>query len=192
MKRSRKVSLSLMAALPMALVACSDSQPQQTPRDAVMQSVAQCEASGWATHAECETAYNKAKAEHDRNAPAFASQDACNAQFSNCAQRMDGGGHSSWAPMMMGFAAGYLLNRNGGVAAPAGCASAPNQPGCGGSGGGRFFTSTPLYQRTSSSEFTSASGESFGARSGTSVPARAATMSRGGFGETGAGHGSGE
>lgn len=173
MKRSSQLRLTLMVAtVPAALVGC-DSGPET---GAVVQSVEQCTAEQQLSLEDCQAAYQKALAEHERLAPRFQSPNECNDQFGNCAQIQDGQ-QSYWIPPMTGFLIGYLAGRAGG----------------GGYSYGYAGRSMPLY-RSRSGDFYDPRGGYVSGRVGgvkgavgrASPPARAVTVSRSGFGSSSA------
>lgn len=192
MKRSRKLTLVLMTAVPVALGGC-----QSEPTGEVVQSVAQCEAGGWMSREQCQAAHDEALAAHATSAPRFESQADCEAEFGQCTPQQEGtqeGARTSYMPPMSGFLIGYLLagsmGRNTAGNLPANQAARP--PGA--SGGAGYAGAAPLYRSRSRGEFFNARGDFVsnhagavsGARGVVLPPGRAVTVSRGGFGARGA------
>ena len=100
MKRSRKLSLSLLGAAPVALTACGDGT-----KDLAYQTLDECIQDGKATAQACSTAYGEALRAHAARSPRFLDPNACEAEYGGC-QRYQEGGSSFWMPMMAGFLAG--------------------------------------------------------------------------------------
>lgn len=167
MKRSRNLRLVLMtAAVPVALAGC-DSEPT----GAVAQSVEQCQATSQLSLAECQTAFDTARAQHADTAPRYPNQADCNAEFGAC-EPVQEQGQTAYIPPMGGFLIGYALGNMG--------------RGYGGA--------APLYRSRQGGDFYNARGGYVGNRSGDVIgnrgalppPARAITVSRSGFGSSAA------
>lgn len=172
MKRSRNLRLTLMAvAVPAGLVACEPGQPTGV----VLNSIADCQTQQ-VDVAQCEAAYNKAVADHQRVAPRFDDPVQCQQDFGQC-QAVQEEGHTSYIPPMGGFLLGYALG--GGFS---------NNNGLRGISG-----ASPLY-RDYRGRYINPSGDMVSRQTGTvtgrrgsiATPARAITVSRSGFGSSSA------
>lgn len=172
MKRSRNLRLTLMAvAVPVGLVACDSGEPTGV----VLNSIADCQAQQ-VDVAQCEAAYNKAVAEHQRVAPRFDDQVQCQQDFGRC-ETVQEEGRTSYIPPMGGFLLGYALG--GGFS---------NNSGYRGVSGG-----APLY-RDYRGRYINPNGDMVSRQPGTvtgkrgniATPARAITVSRSGFGSSSA------
>ena len=180
MKRSRALTLVLMAPAPLLLAGC-DNAPEETLRKGFYTDVAACEKDGNAADV-CQRAFDDATKANEANSPKFKTRDECIAQFGDlCRERVvhDGANQSSlWTPLMAGFLISQLTS--------------PRYP----SG---YYDSAPIYRFRSgqytqygddrSSGFGGASGGSSATRSYHSVdiaPNRAVTVSRSGFGSVAA------
>ncbi|MGH8031451.1 MAG: DUF1190 domain-containing protein [Luteimonas sp.] len=170
MKRSRHLTLTLMAAsVPVMLAGCDDGPPT----GAVLSSVEQCTSTADATAEECRAAYANAAAQHEKLAPRFDDPAQCNEQFGNCSRTRDETGNH-WIPPMTGFLLGYALGGMG--------------------SGARYGGSSPLYRDYRSGDYVKPSGDVAanrtgpvtGARGNTAPPVRAITVSRSGFGSSAA------
>ncbi len=171
MKRSRNLRLTLMAiAVPAGLVACDSGEPTGV----VLNSIADCRAQQ-VDVAQCEAAYNKAVAEHQRLAPRFDDAVQCQQDFGRC-ETVQEGGRTSYVPPMGGFLLGYAL-------------------GGGFSGGGMRGVSggVPLYRdyrggyiNPNGDMVSRQPGTVTGKRGSIATPARAITVSRSGFGSSSA------
>lgn len=175
MKRSRNLRLTLMAVvLPAALTACESGQPTGV----VLNSIADCR-SQQVEVAQCEVAYNKAIADHQRVAPRFGDAVQCQQDFGQC-EAVQEEGRTSYIPPMGGFLLGYALG--GGF----------NNIGMRGVSGG-----VPLY-RDYRGGYINPNGDIVsrqpgivtGKRGSIATPARAITVSRSGFGSRSAARGS--
>lgn len=175
MKRSRNLRLSLMAvAIPAGLAACEPGQPTGV----VLDSIEDCRTQQ-VDVAQCESAYNSARAEHARVAPRFEDPVQCTQDFGNC-ETVEEEGRTSYIPPMGGFLLGYALG--GGF----------NSSGNRGIAGG-----APLY-RDARGGYINSSGNTVSRQPGTvtgrrgsiATPARAITVSRSGFGSSSAARGS--
>ena len=177
MKRSTNLRLTLMAAaIPVALAGCEPAPPTGQ----VLGSVSDCDYQTDVDPQQCRAEYDKAKAEHERVAPRFDSNAACNDQFGNCTPVTNERGQTSWMPPMTGFLLGYM----------AGDLMKPR----GGGGYYRVGGSSPLYRDYRSGDYLKPSGDVASDRPGkvtgkagnTTPPARAITVSRSGFGSSSA------
>lgn len=174
MKRSRNLRLTLMAvALPAALAACESGEPTGV----VLNSIADCR-SQQVEVAQCEAAYNKAVADHQRVAPRFEDPVQCQQDFGQC-ETVQEEGRTSYIPPMGGFLLGYVLG--GGL----------NNGMRGVSGG------VPLYRdyrggylNPNGDMVSRQPGNVTGKRGSIATPARAITVSRAGFGSSSAARGS--
>jgi len=181
MKRSRALTLVLMAPAPLLLAGCDDA-PEETLRKGFYTDVAACVKDGNAADV-CQRALDNATKANEANSPKFKTKDECIAQFGDlCRERVvhDGTNESSmWTPLMAGFLISQLMS--------------PRYP----SG---YYDSSPIY-RFRSGQYTQygddrfsgfgggVSGSSSTARSYHSVditPNRAVTVSRSGFGSVAA------
>jgi uncharacterized protein YgiB involved in biofilm formation len=177
MKRSANLRLTLMAAaIPVVIAGCEPAPPTGQ----VLASVSECDYQTDVDPQQCRAEYEKARAEHERVAPRFDSNSACNDQFGQCTAVTTERGQTNWIPPMTGFLLGYvagdLMNRGG--------------------GGGyyRVGGSSPLYRDYRSGDYLKPSGDIASDRTGkvtgkagnTSPPARAITVSRSGFGSSSA------
>jgi len=110
MKRSQALKLTLMAGSAMALGACSDKRQEAQTYN----SLDACETAGLYSATECQTAYNKAVATHQKSAPRYNSEQLCQQDFkARCEERSDGG-RSFWSPFMTGFLVSQLLDQGRG------------------------------------------------------------------------------
>jgi len=176
MKRSRNIRLTLMAvALPAALAACESGEPTGV----VLNSIADCRAQQVEV-AQCEAAYNKAVADHQRVAPRFDNAVQCQQDFGQC-EAVQEEGRTSYIPPMGGFLLGYALgggfNSNSGMRGVAG--------------------GVPLYRdyrggyiNPNGDNVSRQPGTVTGKRGSIATPARAITVSRSGFGSSSAARGS--
>lgn len=177
MKRSTNLRLSIMAlAIPAALAGC-DAGP---PSGAVIASLDDCKANTDVPIAQCEAAYQKALAEHERVAPRFESAEECNAQFGNCNANSNG----AYVPPMTGFLLGYVMaggfNRNGGMRDRSIAAVSPLY---------RDYQSGG-YLKPNGDMASNRPGQVSGSRGNATPPARAITVSRSGFGSSASARGS--
>ena len=176
MKRSRNLRLTLMAVvLPAALTACESGQPTGV----VLNSIADCRTQQVEV-AQCEAAYNKAVADHQRVAPRFDNAVQCQRDFGQC-ETVQEEGRTSYIPPMGGFLLGYALG--GGF---------NNNSGMRGVSGG-----VPLYRDYRGGYFNPNGGMVSrqpgivtGNRGNLATPTRAITVSRSGFGSSSAARGS--
>lgn len=175
MKRSSNLRLTLMAvALPAALAACDAGEPTGV----VLNSIADCRAQQVEV-VQCEAAYNKAIADHQRVAPRFDDAVQCQQDFGQC-EAVQEQGRTSYIPPMGGFLLGYALG--GGF----------NNSGMRGVSGG-----VPLYRdyrggyiNPNGDMVSRQPGNVTGKRGSIATPARAITVSRAGFGSSSAARGS--
>ncbi|WP_347260940.1 DUF1190 domain-containing protein [Rudaea sp.] len=181
MKRSRALTLVLMAPAPLLLAGC-DSAPEETLRKGFYTDVAACEKDGNAADV-CQRALDNATKANEANAPKFKTKEECIAEFGDlCRERVvhDGASQSSmWTPLMTGFLISQLMS--------------PRYPA-------GYYDVAPIY-RFRNGQYTqygdergsglggAASGGGSTARSYRSVdiaPNRAVTVSRSGFGSVAA------
>lgn len=171
MKRSSNLRLTLMAvAVPAGLAACGSGEPTGV----VLDSIEDCRAQQ-VDVAQCEAAYNNARAEHARVAPRFDDRVQCSEDFGQC-EAVQENGHTSFIPPMGGFLLGYALG--GGF----------SNNGYRGVAGGM-----PLYRdyrgryiNPNGDMVSRGPGTVTGKRGAIAPPARAITVSRSGFGSSSA------
>lgn len=172
MKRSRALTLVLMAPVPVLLAGCDDTSQDMTKKG-FYTDIAACEKDGNA-HDVCQRAMDSANQAHAANAPKFKTKEECIAEFGDlCREREHESGF--WSPLMTGFLLSQLFSpgrpvsyidsypiyhlRNGGYT---------QYDPSGGTFGGGGYTSY---------------GSSAGSYHSVSVtPNRAVTVSRSGFG----------
>lgn len=187
MKRSSKTALLLMGSAPLLLVACS-RQPEVQTSEGLFTSVEACTAETMQPSM-CRQAFEAAQAQADVVAPRYASLADCEAEFGEgqCATRQQAGG-SFVGPLMAGFVLSQMMNARGGAMAPApGAGSAAAAATAGNA------RATPAFLSNQSGWLRPQAGPG-GATSlaRTSLqPDRAPTVSRGGFGRSGAGRSAG-
>lgn len=173
MKRSRSVALLAMGASALVLSACGDSESPA----GVYTSVDQCIADKQFSESDCRKAFDIATDEHKKVAPKYASKADCEADFGvgKCEEGpRTQGGTFSFMPLL----AGYMLGRA--------------------MGGAPAFTPQPLYRTPGDSTFRTGDNRTVTNRTGLqSVPVsttrstmKTTTISRGGFGRSGAIYGS--
>jgi len=183
MRKSRYVTVLLAGA---ALAACDESPNPLEGK--VFGDVAACTQE--ADPAACEQGFTAAKQEHSQQAPKFATKEECEAAgYSPCegatVQTADGSSHSMFMPMMMGFMMGRMLGGGGMMgqgrpgAAPGPGPATTSRPVYG-DRNGYLYTGNTAVGRVAPGT-TSLSGQTVGAR----------TVSRGGFGASGARYSSG-
>lgn len=190
MKRSAKISLSLMALPASALlIGCGDDTDALVFKD-----LQECKNSGLIDSNSCQNAYALAVNEHQRTAPRFSSMSDCEEDFGrgscqDLAQASPGESSGSWfIPAMAGFMASQIINNSmqgNGFYMPM---------------GGHMFRyhSQPLYRPIGSSSWTTASAERVGSGTGrvkvsekaTWSPEKSTTFKRGGFGSKASARGS--
>jgi len=179
MKRSRALTLVLMAPAPLMLAGC-DNAPDETLRKGFYTDVAACEKDGNAADV-CQRAFDNANKANEANSPKYKTKDECIAEFGDlCRERVvhDGGSESSvWTPLMAGFLISQLMS--------------PRYP----SG---YYESAPIYRFRSGQYTQYGDGGGFGggvSGGGSSThsyhsvnitPNRAVTVSRSGFGSVAA------
>lgn len=154
-------------------------------------SVQQCVSEKMASPQQCQAAYDNAVQQNDRVAPRFEDGNACDRQFGNCKQVVEDG-KVSWIPPMTGFLIGYAANQlinNRRVD----CNQNPEHKDCAGSGRS-YGHSMPIYRDYTTSNYYTPNNRNVGKSTGfvhgaagsELAPIRAATISRGGFGTSGA------
>ena len=186
MKRSRKTALVLMGSAPLLLVACA-KQPEVQTSEGLFTSVEAC-ATETMNPSMCRQAFEHAQSQADAVAPKYASVAECEAEFGEgqCATRQQQAGGSFVGPMMAGFVLSQMMNTRAGAAAPAaGARPAAAAPGA--------TRAAPAFLSNQSGWLRPQAGPG-GATSlaRTSLqPDRAPTVSRGGFGRSGAGRSAG-
>lgn len=189
MKRSRKTALLLMGSAPLLLVACAQ-QPGVETSEGLFTSVEAC-ASETMNPGMCREAFEAAQAQADEVAPRYASREECEAEFGEgqCATRQHAGG-SFVGPLMAGFVLSQMMGPRGGAMAPAPAPAAGARPAAAAAGGAR---ATPAFLSNQSGWLRPQAGPGGAtALARTSLqPNRAPTVSRGGFGRSGAGRSAG-
>lgn len=175
MKRSSNLRLTLMAvAVPAGLVACGASEPTGV----VLDSIADCRTQQVEV-AQCEAAYNAARADHARVAPRFEDAVQCDQDFGRC-ETIQEDGRTSYIPPMGGFLLGYALG--GGF-------SNTGQRGVAG-GMPLYRDARGRYLNPVGDAVSRQPGAVTGKRGNIATPARAITVSRSGFGSSAAARGS--
>jgi uncharacterized protein YgiB involved in biofilm formation len=128
MKRSRLLKLTLLSAAPLALAAC------RTDDDLVYSNVQDCTKDGRVNAVRCQQSYERARAEHLRNAERYAALAPCEDAYGPgaCERTGDslfmarmtgfvveppqrqryGSGSSGWWQMALAYGAGALLGRS--------------------------------------------------------------------------------
>lgn len=171
MKRSRALTLVLMAPVPVLLVSC-DSTPEDLTRKGFYTDIAACEKDGNA-HDVCQRAFDGANQVNSSKAPRFKSKEECLAEFGDvCRERSNESGF--WSPLMTGFLLSQLLS--------------PGRPVS-------YIDSNPIYRLRSGQYtqydpnfgsggggFTSYGSSARAFHSVSATPNRAVTVSRSGFG----------
>ncbi|MBN8885593.1 MAG: DUF1190 domain-containing protein [Rudaea sp.] len=181
MKRSRALTLVLMAPAPLLVAGC-DNTPDDQMRKGFYTDVAACTADGNAADV-CQRAHDGAEKANVANAPKFKTKEECIAEFGElCRERSNESGF--WSPLMTGFLISQMLS--------------PGRPS--------YFDASPVYRLRSgqyaqfddrrdgygsSGGYSGSYGSSGSstARSYRSVditPNRAVTVSRSGFGSVAA------
>lgn len=172
MKKSHSIKLALLGGASMALTACGDDGPPDDAR--FFAETKECAAVYG--DAPCADAAVKAEETHLVQAPKFARQEQCEAEFGagNCETRQSAGGGSFFMPLLMGYMMGNML------------------------GGNRF--SQPVYRGPDGSAVMNNNGRmfnvgNFGAqtagRTTSFRPSQASPIARGGFGGSSAAFNSG-
>lgn len=184
MKRSRTIELALMGGVPLLIAGCNAPSAQQSAL--LYQNLQQCVRDGKVSPDVCAQAYADAVQAQYRSAPRFGSLADCEAQFGydQCHPVATASGDHWFMPALAGFLVGRAL--------------APHQTyyGWGGydwhayarPGGWGGFSGEPIYRaRGDRGEWQTAQGERFGwGARGPAAPSVAETLSRGGFGRSGA------
>ncbi|HTV50825.1 MAG TPA: DUF1190 domain-containing protein [Steroidobacteraceae bacterium] len=188
MKRSRSIELALMGSVPLLLAACDPPAAEQQSA-LLYQNLQQCVSAGQVSADVCAKAYADAVQAQVRDAPRFDSRGECEAQFGydQCHSVTSSSGH--WfMPALAGFLVGRALShpydhrRDDWYGGPGGY-------GYGGWGG---WGGQPIYHaRGDRAPWRMGDGERFGwGARGPGGQSVAATLSRGGFGFSGAARGS--
>lgn len=112
MKRSRKLSLTLLGAAPVVLTACG-----RDATDLTYQTLDECISDGKATAQACSTSYEQALKQHMAQSPRFYDASACESEYGGC-RRYEQGGSSFWMPLMAGFLAGRWSSHYGSSGRP--------------------------------------------------------------------------
>jgi uncharacterized protein YgiB involved in biofilm formation len=174
MRKSRKRFSLKPLALAIAattMVACDSVREAKIYRDAE-----HCIQENPDLSDECETAYQKAKAEASRSGPKYQSESICESEFGrdNCVPYRSADGHSWFMPAVAGFLLAKALERNNYEASPLYTSYSRYSPGYG--------------------QWTTVDGSRYGQRRYGSInvsgdtfkpkPAVTKTISRGGFGST--------
>jgi len=106
MKRSRALTLVLMAPAPLLVAGC-DNAPDEQVRKGFYTDVAACIADGNAADV-CQRAHDGAEKANATNAPKFKTREECIAEFGDlCRERTNEAGF--WSPLMTGFLISQLL-----------------------------------------------------------------------------------
>jgi len=112
MKRSRTLTLVLMAPAPLMLAGC-DNAPEEQLRKGFYTDVAACVADGNAADV-CQRAHDAADKTNTTNAPKFKTKEECIAEFGDlCRERAvatSGSEAGFWSPLMTGFLISQLLS----------------------------------------------------------------------------------
>ncbi len=107
MKRSRALTLVLMAPAPLLVAGC-DSAPDEQVRKGFYTDVAACVADGNPADV-CQRAHDGAEKTNATNAPKFKTREECIAEFGDlCRERTNEAGF--WSPLMTGFLISQLLS----------------------------------------------------------------------------------
>jgi uncharacterized protein YgiB involved in biofilm formation len=124
MKRSRALTLVLMAPAPLLLAGCNEPAPaEQLVRKGFYTDIAACEKDGNA-HDVCQRALDNANQANAANAPKYKTKEECIAEFGElCREREHEAGF--WSPLMTGFLISQLLS--------------PGRPAS-------FFDAAPIYR----------------------------------------------
>jgi len=183
MKRSRRIELALIGAVPLALAACDQPSLEQRESKLLYQSLQQCVSEGKVSVDVCEKAYADAVQAHFRTAPRFATMAECEAQFGYEQCHPVTTSNGSW---FMPALAGFMIGR----------ALAPHYDyydrrgyGWGGYGSGNGdLRGEPIYRsRGDRGEWRTAEGDRFGGGArGPGASSVGETLSRGGFGQSSA------
>lgn len=171
MKRSSNLRLTLMAvAVPAGLAACGSSEPTGV----VLDSIADCRTQQ-VDVAQCEAAYNAARADHARVAPRFEDAVQCDQDFGRC-EAIQEDGRTSYIPPMGGFLLGYALGGGFGNTGMRGVAG----------GAPLYRDRRGGYLNPGGDMISRQPGAVTGRRGDITMPARAITVSRSGFGSSSA------
>ncbi len=185
-KRSKTVAITILGATAFALAGCQEEQVDASAFPDLQSCTTQAQNSGAFTAQDCDAAFAEAAALHVEAAPRYDSIAVCEEQHGqgNCgseATATNGGSNSIFMPLIAGYLIGNMLSGRGGAAA-----------------------SQPLY-KTANGKFSNAAGTSTfsnnagsaklgasqfarpAATAGKAPMSRATAMSRGGFGNAGAG-----
>ncbi|WDS35378.1 DUF1190 domain-containing protein [Pseudoxanthomonas sp.] len=175
MKRSRTTSLLLMGAAPLLFSAC---QREPEVREGLYTSVDTC-ARETGDRASCQEAFASAQQQSAEQAPRYASQDQCKADWGEdrCTEQRDSQGHSFVGPLMAGFFMSQMLNNR------AGLAGAPAYQGR----NNGWVRPTPGARPDTSNAFRTGNTAMTPINA---TPNKAMTVSRGGFGARSAGRSS--
>lgn len=177
MKRSRQVTLTLMAATgAISLTACGEPEAEGK----FYPSVEACLAESQLTEAQCKEGFQAALVEHEKAAPRFTGQADCEAEFGAgaCYPGKDasgGGGSGFFLPFLAGYVVSNLIDNVSGR-----------------------YASNPAYRSRSSGGLYTAGGTRLDTVGGSTVrapadairsapPARTQVISRGGFGSRSSG-----
>ncbi len=186
MKRSRTIELALMGTVPFLATGCAQPAPPPSQSALLYQNLQQCVREGKISPEVCAQAYADAIQNQYREAPRFDSLAQCEAQFGydQCHPVTTASGGHWFMPALAGFLVGRALSPHyhyygwggydwHGYARP------------GGFGG---FNGQPIYRaRGDRGEWQTAQGERFGSGlRGPGAPSVGETLSRGGFGRSGA------
>lgn len=185
-KRSRSVALTLMAAVPMMLTACSpdpipphhSSQVTPKPKEKAYPTVDACVQAG-NNPAECQTSFDQAMTEREANAPKFANKAECEQQFEYCGSSQSSSG--IFMPLLGGYMLGSMMSNN---RASYGSGLYKDRSGninrlLKGKNAGSMVS---VARRTSTRSITTAQASSDRRSYVNTKPQRAITVSRGGFG----------
>lgn len=116
MSRRRSAFVGFSAVTLTALGACGGDGKHEVSKT-VYRTAAECRAEN--PGLDCDAAMAKARAEHDKTAPAFNDRQSCEGDWGqeNCVEERRGG-HSVFVPMMTGFLIGRMLSPGVGPAQP--------------------------------------------------------------------------
>jgi uncharacterized protein YgiB involved in biofilm formation len=172
MKRSRSVQLALMGAVPLLVTACGEQDANSNER-LLYRDVQQCIAEGRVSAEVCDQEYQRALQARAQQAPHFTNMNDCAAQYGDqCRPYVTSSGDHWFMPALTGFMIGQMLGhrRYDYYGAP--------------SGGGTWGGGRPVYNdRADRSTW---NGQPDWRNPGMHTPTTAETLSRGGFGSSGA------
>jgi len=173
MKKSRTIKLALLGSASMALAACGDDGPPDDSR--FFAEAKECVAIYG--DAPCADAALTAEKAHLTQAPKFARQEQCEAEFGagNCETRQAASGGSFFMPLLMGYMMGNMLGGN-----------RFSQPVYRGRDGGAVMNNGGRLYNVGNFGGATAAGRTASFR-----PAQASPISRGGFGGSSAAFNSG-